>query len=99
PTNTYTLSLHDALPIYRVHRIEQGPIPVLFQNPPAALDGVVLTVVRRIICQAYGQLRSLGKLHQAVHELGPPTLALRAIVQIDEDRKSTRLNSSHVKIS
>ncbi len=29
-------------------------------------------------------MRSLGKLHQAMHELGPPAVALRAIVQIDE---------------
>ncbi len=72
---------------HRVHRIEQGPIPVLFQNPPTPLNRVILAMIRRILRQAYGEVIALGKLHQAVHELGPPTVALRAIVQIDEQRR------------
>ncbi len=51
-----------------VHRIKQGPIPVLFQNAPAAFDRVVFAMVRWIIGQAYGEVRTLGKLHQALHE-------------------------------
>ena len=43
--------------------------------------------VRRIIRQAYGEMRALGKLHQTVHELGTPTVVLRAIVQNDEQRR------------
>ncbi len=47
-------------------------------------------MVRRIIRQADGEVRLLGKLHQAVHELGAPTVALRAIVQIDEQGRDVR---------
>src|SRR5437870_9591805 len=60
PTEIYTLSLHDALPISRAH--------------PAG---------------AYAPRGSLGWLADECHQ-APPAGA---------DRKSTRLNSSHVAIS
>ena len=41
-------------------------------------------MVRWIRGQAYGEVRTLGKRHQALHELGAPTVALRTVVQIDE---------------
>ncbi len=59
-------------------------MPVIFQNPPAAFDGVVFAVVWRIIGQAYGDVIALDKFHQALHELGTPAVALWTIVQIDE---------------
>jgi len=68
-----------------VHSIEQGTIPVLLQNSPAALDRVVLAVVGRIIGQARDAI-ALHKLHQALYKLGAPTVVLRAIVQIDKQR-------------
>jgi hypothetical protein len=40
------------IPDHRLNRIQQGAIPVMFQNPPAAFNRVVFTVVRRIIGQA-----------------------------------------------
>ncbi len=46
-----------------------------------------LTRVRRIIGQAYRELKALGKLQEALHELGASTVALRAIVQIDDQRR------------
>src|SRR2546425_12311978 len=64
--------------------IQQGAIPVMLQNPPTPLDRVVFTVLRRIIGQAYRKVKSLGKLQEALHELGASTVALRAIVQIDD---------------
>ena len=57
---------------------------MLLSNAPAAFDRVVLAVVGRIRCQAYGEVRVLHKLHQALHKLGAPTVALRTIVQVDE---------------
>src|SRR2546426_8370219 len=66
-TEIYTLSLHDALPIY--------PCPV--GRPPSA--GVVVGGV--------------------VGELGNRTSVQRRRVKLTEDRKSTRLNSSHLVIS
>ena len=47
---------------------------------PQHADRVVLAVIGGIICQAHGEVIALGKLHEALHELGTPTVALRAIV-------------------
>src|SRR5690349_23856594 len=66
-TQTYTLSLHDALPIYRLRR----------------------RVGRRV-------LRSPAVRRWA--RVGPEDDASRTH-HLPEDRKSTRLNSSHVEIS
>src|SRR5436309_6191954 len=64
PTDIYTLSLHDALPIYRA-------------NPTNRCFFCKTELWRRLLPEARAQ--------------PPPQLRL--------DRKSTRLNSSHVKIS
>src|SRR5690606_39992890 len=82
---TYTLSLHDALPISH-HR--QGPA----------------TQVNIQFAHAVWQqsdLLSLSQLHLERQQLPEPVLALSVKVLQPEarDRKSTRLNSSHVKIS
>src|SRR3712207_7499063 len=78
-TEIYTLSLHDALPIY--------------DEEPAQLadDLEVLAVVLR-----RGVLRV--DLHDPVEALR--LLGQRVVVRVvEEDRKSTRLNSSHANIS
>src|SRR5438445_6156242 len=70
PTEIYTLSLHDALPIYRDRR------------------------------------RHVEMVSRDHHEIelgrnrGEPVELLQPVVDVrDEDRKSTRLNSSHANIS
>src|SRR5690349_22801384 len=65
-TEIYTLSLHDALPIY-----QPGAGPVVTGDPHQRL------VDRRTL----------------LHEAG------QRVADADRDRKSTRLNSSHVEIS
>jgi len=67
-----------------LERIEQGPIPMLLQNPPAPLDRVVFTVIWRIIHQADREVKALGKIHEAMHELGASAVALRAVIKIDD---------------
>src|SRR2546426_11434966 len=69
-TEIYTLSLHDALPIYR-HTVfgDARSAELLLQNNVAALG-------------AEGDLHCVGELVDAA-----------------QDRKSTRLNSSHLVIS
>src|SRR3712207_7257742 len=78
-TEIYTLSLHDALPIYRRWRVE-------------GLRGAVRRLGRR---RPHGRVPRHGRRGQRVggreqdaqdHDRG-------------EDRKSTRLNSSHANIS
>src|SRR5690606_41858573 len=82
PTDPYTLSLHDALPIF------------------VDLFGECLVLLRQIA--AHGVL-------EIAHRICGPGMLLAAQAQhvltadverlAIEDRKSTRLNSSHVKIS
>src|SRR5690606_40421435 len=85
-TELYTLSLHDALPIFRHWRSK----PPLRPRRPA-----------RAVPQSRYQLHSnvrhpqMGSLADA---LSMPSLRT-PVRQLLKDRKSTRLNSSHVKIS
>src|SRR5437868_13158268 len=67
-TEIYTLSLHDALPIWCGGMAEWSMAVVLKTTVPETVPGVRIP-------------------------LPPPSFAL------DRDRKSTRLNSSHVSIS
>src|SRR5207249_10289789 len=95
-TNIYTLSLHDALPIYqnprgegderphRVHRAlaAQDQKGLLFQAAHDACQGGI---------QGYTEGQKNGQRTQVFHIFSSRVL--------DGDRKSTRLNSSHVSIS
>src|SRR5690606_42072537 len=97
PTAQYTLSLHDALPICQVD---------------AAPERQEVLAVRAVPAQhAPGQRRLDGageERDDRRQEVGArgvlvdvvaPRLLRQAHLQQEEDRKSTRLNSSHVKIS
>src|SRR5690606_42025684 len=81
-TDTHALSLHDALPICAVDRVEE---PALVAIPERASEAGEL--VRR----GWQQVRL-----DARAPLNPVLGAAQAEIG---DRKSTRLNSSHVKIS
>src|SRR5690606_39731906 len=89
------LSLHDALPIYAVdgipalvEAIRVGTVDRVFNilhgNRGGGEDGVV-----------QGLLQALGVPYTGAGVLG----SALAMDKIRTDRKSTRLNSSHVKIS
>jgi hypothetical protein len=52
--------------------------------------GLYLTRIGRIIRQADGEVKALDKLHEALHELGAPTVALWTIVQIDDQGRDER---------
>src|SRR5207253_7973029 len=78
PTALYTLSLHDALPIYRrLRRVSARPLPREHTRRRAATHRA-----RR------------GRVFAAEAQPGRQD-TLRGV----QDRKSTRLNSSHVAIS
>src|SRR5207249_7108721 len=84
PPDLYTLSLHDALPILGRLRPER----------PVGRHAAEVGVHR----QPPGLHRRLnvGLAHHGIHRVG----AVPVLRQHDvEDRKSTRLNSSHVSIS
>src|SRR5690606_40452062 len=88
PTALSTLSLHDALPIYDrlVLRFARHDVP-LIPHPGCALHTTCDT--------ASGTRRSTGGFAKAT----VTTAATGKTARIAIDRKSTRLNSSHVKIS
>src|SRR5690349_24690586 len=77
-TEIYTLSLHDALPIYvGEHRVTPHGADI-----SDGIDGEVMFVQSRVTDLA-----------------GKPLAGAEIDVWHAEDRKSTRLNSSHVEIS
>src|SRR5690606_41864914 len=92
PTALYTLSLHDALPIW----------PRLLRRDRRLLRrhwGDGLRPRTLVVSLAGGGCRHVaGPLLGRAH-LPPSWSLLHAFDHRDRDRKSTRLNSSHVKIS
>src|SRR5690606_41865983 len=96
PTDHEYLALHDALPIYqRVDDCEGLRMHVAhLASPPLVSRG---QQHQRVIRQAL-----VDQLHEQRREgerLATRLLLIDLEGQVDADRKSTRLNSSHVKIS
>src|SRR5690606_41987546 len=91
--NIHTLSLHDALPIYAVRVMTAGAVD--FGEKPSVISSIakyhVTERARVIVNDGMDIIGGKGIC------LGPSNFLGRAYQQID--RKSTRLNSSHVKIS
>src|SRR5690554_7355257 len=93
PSYVDSLSLHDALPIFksrgiRVNVLSPGPtnteILAKLGIPPEGRDAFEESIAAAI---------PLGRMGR------PDELANAALFLGSEDRKSTRLNSSHVRIS
>src|SRR5690606_40425610 len=96
PTDTYTLSLHDALPIFLVDRVRS-------RIARKKVRSSVWLEVKRI-AHRLGMRTSATMMYgvgETAYERALHLVKLRDLQ--DEtgglDRKSTRLNSSHVKIS
>src|SRR5690606_41766779 len=92
PPELYTLSLHDALPIFLGQRRGRGKGPVALRQAGAGK----LAGEGRGRDTAVPPARTLARraLSRAASALG-----VDARTAFRLDRKSTRLNSSHVKIS
>src|SRR5690606_42061746 len=98
PPRSHPLSLHDALPIYRGQDDpgiagRRSPnvaemIPDEGPFPSRALGGL-----RQLYNDARVGIVAEIRNHDSVAHARPPPF------QVGSDRKSTRLNSSHVKIS
>src|SRR5207302_6936340 len=90
-----TLSLHDALPIYGGPRLLVLPVagqaPVVALERAAEVGGIV--VAHAVGDLGHGQLRFDEHLRRDFHA------PLQHVLVDRQDRKSTRLNSSHVKTS
>src|SRR3712207_7049923 len=83
-TEIYTLSLHDALPIWRFPRVMVRP------------DFTRAGVVKRAEHARRTRIARDG-IRDEVR--GTDAVAAEEVVQARQDRKSTRLNSSHATIS
>src|SRR5690606_41386095 len=83
PTDIYSLSLHDALPILRLY-VDKNRISPYAMSVYVALKEKGLDFQEIVIDLEQRQQKSA---------------AYQAICPSAKDRKSTRLNSSHVKIS
>src|SRR5206468_12467631 len=88
-TDIYTLSLHDALPIWReleVHDVDPGEVEPRDERPLERAGRAARVAARRDDRTLFqrGAVR-----HCEAHD------RLRIDVDVGEDRKSTRLNSSH----
>src|SRR5690606_40962188 len=99
PTVILALSLHDALPIYFIGRAKRAWL-VAAVVPAHRVHCLCIHPILLSAASRAGD--GAGLLRPAVGD--PPRLAgERAFdgfrLPHDEDRKSTRLNSSHVKIS
>src|SRR5207244_9300247 len=90
-TLIYTLSLHDALPIFSEAETKARAIP-----------GSLIPAQVETICAA---LKNPEEISQAVdqltklHQQFPSDVEISVLSELDRDRKSTRLNSSHQIIS
>src|SRR5207253_4092647 len=86
-TGIYTLSLHDALPIWE---------SVALLGPNGSGKSTVVNTISGLLAAKAGEIRFDGASLKA-----RPThvRASLGIAHVLEDRKSTRLNSSHVAIS
>src|SRR5690606_39962961 len=88
-TATQPLSLHDALPIYR--ELQYGLRKAVAARTLDELLGDKATLDAEIFAYVRGRVEELG-----IEMLG---VGVKDVILPGEDRKSTRLNSSHVKIS
>src|SRR5690606_40546802 len=96
PTYLYTLSLHDALPISSA-----APAGTNAHDIHRSVADVVVQVANKILGRHFPVALDAPFLH-AAYELRPALATIAMVergVQVQADRKSTRLNSSHVKIS
>src|SRR5690606_41508457 len=91
PLTDSTLSLHDALPIFEPGRIDEHPIRTVDPLAPVDHRLVLAAITARVevAVRAHDRRRDARRLHEGTQSL----------LELATDRKSTRLNSSHVKIS
>src|SRR5690606_40672240 len=97
PTQIYTLSLHDALPIY-ADAVEARPFPA---PPPARLRGLSVRAVgerhlRRILAAA----RHLGRSEEHTSELqSRENLVCRLLLEKKKNKKSKKRRLSNGNIN
>src|SRR5207302_2754959 len=99
PTARYAPSLHDALPIYRPAAAIAAGLGMVHQHPA---NVPAMTVAENIELGERGVYRDADvrkRAATAARQVGFDVDVDARVRDLSVDRKSTRLNSSHVKIS
>src|SRR5207302_6348389 len=95
PTPIYTLSLHDALPIWSNDAILPEPSGGEQAGRGRSPRAVVDAILGETGSHSVGPPPTLPERKPAM----PESSVVSDLMSVIADRKSTRLNSSHVKIS
>lgn len=74
---------------FDVHQL--GAIPMLLEDSPATLDGVVLAVIGREVEEVDRLLDLIRPLDDALEKLGSYTTALRTAIHLDLDLRNPLL--------
>src|SRR5690606_39815162 len=98
PTVISTLSLHDALPIFGQGDIIANALEVALQHLDLLGLADAFGQVVVLDAQAQGLNLFVGQSVAGDNDLEAVVVG-RVVAAGEQDRKSTRLNSSHVKIS
>src|SRR5690242_20174353 len=93
PPPTHTLSLHDALPICRVRSL------AAHEHVAERVDRERITAIARPAGQEVARRLVLRREREAAQPAARGGADARGCLQHRLDRKSTRLNSSHMSIS
>src|SRR5690606_40646705 len=95
PPAMHTLSLHDALPIYELQQQVGSTGQQAMHLLKEGSQLMVLMQMHQGVAEAYYRLGAKGQLQKLQFQ----HIAHSEVGMFTRDRKSTRLNSSHVKIS
>ena len=76
--------------------VQQRTVPVIFQDSPAAFDGIVFAVIWRVVRQFQCQLVTVLEVDQPLHKLGTRSADLGTIVEIDEQPTHTGIGGFSV---
>src|SRR5207249_9387364 len=97
-TGTCTLSLHDALPIWQAAPRGGGEVSAA---PGTYNDGSLAGKWALVLgaSSGFGEANSLALARAGANILGVHLDRRQTMPNVERDRKSTRLNSSHVSIS
>src|SRR5690606_41592027 len=95
----FTLSLHDALPIYFT-RLPADKMMLIQAPPSSSYDGTLETASKQMSLFKLFVTDGVEEFPETLKPLSPEVAIklVEVVLQGCEDRKSTRLNTSHVKI-
>src|SRR5262245_39870929 len=74
----------------RLHKVQERSMPVVFEEAPAALDRLVLTLVRRGRGQPHTYVIAVPNLDQPLPTLCAPTMLRWAMIQMHDQGGNVR---------